>query len=444
MINGIKLSAKEVCKITNGILIGEDNITENLTIDSREKSDKMSLFFAIKGKNFNGNFFINEAIENGARIIVSEEEINAPVSVIKVKNTKKALGLVAKNNIRRTKVIGVSGSVGKTTTKDMVTSVLKEKYNVKSTYLNQNNDIGVPLTLLALKNEDFCVVEMGMRGLGEIDWLAYISQPYISIITNCGSAHIELLGNEENIFKAKTEILNYSPKYALVPNEDRFRGFCYKNTTPVFVGKNGDYEVVDVSYSMDGINFLIKTKNKIIKDIVIKTPSIYDCKNAIYAYAIGNIVGLTDKQIKNGLYNYTNNEMRGATIKLNDITIINDSYNASFEGMKNSIISLSQYSKFHNKIPCALIGDMLELGEKSNEYHQMIGEFCKKNNIEKLFAYGCYADYIARGFGNATVIEDRKSIAKDIREGLPSNSVLLVKASRALHFEDIIKELKEN
>ncbi len=444
MINGIKLSAKEVCKITNGILIGEDNITESLTIDSREKSEKTSLFFAIKGKNFNGNYYINEAIKNGARIIVSDEEISAPVSVIKVNNAKKALGLVAKNKVGKTKVVGISGSVGKTTTKDMVTSVLKEKYNVKSTYLNQNNEIGVPLTLLSLKNEDFCVVEMGMRGLGQIDWLAYISQPYISAITNCGSAHIELLESEENIFKAKTEILNYSPEYALIPSEDRFRDLCYKKTTPIFIGKNGDYEVVDASYSMNGINFSIKTKNKIIKDILIKKASIYDCKNAIFAYAIGNIIGLTDEQIKNGLYNYTNNDMRGAKIEINDIIIINDSYNASFEGMKNAIISLSQYSKFYKKTPCALIGDMLELGEKSYEYHQIIGEFCKNNNIEKLFVYGNYADSIAKGFGNAMVIEDRKSIVKCVKEGIPSNSALLVKASRALHFEDIIKELKEN
>ena len=225
MINIKKLSALEISKAIKGEIIGKNTYVDKLTIDSRELTDGSSIFFAIRGEKYDGHMHVEEAIKHGAKIIVSDVNINVSVTVIKVQNTTKAFGLFAKKYKRKAKIIAVTGSSGKTTTKNMIISVLKQKYTVCGTHENQNNEIGVPLTLLSIKNEDICVVEMGMRKKGDIDWLSYISDPDICVVTNCGSAHIEYLETKENIVKAKMEIINFKPDVVFLPNEEKFKKY---------------------------------------------------------------------------------------------------------------------------------------------------------------------------------------------------------------------------
>ena len=219
-------TSKEIAKILKNRLFGNNDVIEYISTDTRENFYNNTCYVALKGSRFNGNEFIDEAIKKKCRLVITDKYINSKIPIIVVNDTKKAFGLLAKAFSQKTNVIGITGSVGKTTVKEMLALVLKEKYSVLSTYKNENNEIGVAKTLLSVENNDYCVVEMGMRSQGEIAWLSYIAQPNISIITNCGTSHLEMLGSEENIFKAKTEIINNTKKYVIIPYEKRFISKC--------------------------------------------------------------------------------------------------------------------------------------------------------------------------------------------------------------------------
>ena len=259
MIEIPSYSASYIAFLTKGILNGANVLINKISLNSKETGDNWC-YIAIKGQRFNGVNFIDEAIDNGACLIITEEKIVSRVAVVCVDNTIKALGLIAKVNIGNTKIIAITGSVGKTTTKEMLISVLKEKYDVCGTKENENNEIGVPLTLLGIKSHDFCVVEMGMRAMGEIDYLSSICRPECAVITNCGSSHLETLKTRENIFLAKTEILNYSPKYAILPNEQRFKSLKVKDSKVFYVEEKS--LLVDYKFTNDGIIFTINNEGK--------------------------------------------------------------------------------------------------------------------------------------------------------------------------------------
>ena len=268
-----KAYACEIASRVNGRLSGDDCLIEAISIDTRENVERPFCYFAIRGENYDGHNFIEEAINNGAVLIIAEKKIDVDASVIYVENTVKALGYLAKNTKRMAKIIGITGSVGKTTTKDLIISVLKQKYNVTGTKYNYNNEIGVALTLLSIKNEEICVLEMGARGKGDIKWLTYISQPEIAIITNCGKSHIEYFGSEREIFNEKIEILNENCNAIVVPNEKRFKEYEFKNTYPIFVGANGDFYFDKVRLKKSGTSGYICSKGKMILKIESKTVS---------------------------------------------------------------------------------------------------------------------------------------------------------------------------
>ena len=203
---------EEIAKMLNGNLIGKNDIIKYISTDTREEFYDNTCFIALRGNSFDGNDFINDAINKNCALIIADKNINCNIPIIVVDDTKRAFGLLAKFLSNKTDVIGITGSVGKTTVKEMLSLILREKYNIAGTFKNENNEIGVAKTLLSQINNDCCIVEMGMRGLGEIEWLSYLAEPKISIITNCGTAHLERLGSEANIFKAKTEILSTWPK----------------------------------------------------------------------------------------------------------------------------------------------------------------------------------------------------------------------------------------
>ena len=441
MISTSEYSAIEIAKAVGGELIGNSVSVSDISTDSREKSNTGSCFFAIKGKNFDGNEYIKEAINNGAKIIVTNQKICTPVSIIYVKDTIKALGLLGKYHKKNTKIIGVTGSNGKTTTKDMIKSILKEKYSVLATESNNNNEIGVAKTLLSITDEEYCVVEMGMRNLGEIEWLSYISEPEISVITNALSSHIEILGSRENIFNAKCEILKHTAKIAILPSEERFKCIKLEKITPFFVGQKGDYIFDNITYVENGIDFDLLSKN-INEKIHINSFGIHDVVNATFAYAVGEKCGLTREEMAAGLSKFRNSKLRNTVLKIGDIRIIEDCYNASYEGMRRAIISLCKYAENKFLTPYAIFGDMLEVGEFSKEYHYRIGEFAKEAGIKEIFAYGNFAKEYIKGFGGGIEFDDLEDATEKIKNMLSLGDVLLIKASRALHFEKITELLR--
>ncbi len=438
MVDGLNYTSEEIAELVQGDLFGNNCYIDSITIDSRELFLKNTCFIAIKGKKYNGADFAQIAAKKGAKLIVAQEKICTDVPVVYVKDTVKALGYLGRNRKQKVKVIGVTGSCGKTTVKDMIISILSEKYVTVGTYKNNNNEIGVALTLLGLSKEDFCVVEMGMRGVGQIDWLSSISSPEVSIITNCGSAHIGILGSEENIFKAKTEILRYTSKYAILPCEKRFEEINVKGVKKLFVGDNSSIFPRNLHYTNNGICFdMCNTKN-----IKINTIYEHDAINFGFAYAVGKIYGMSDAEIKNGIEGFGADEGRGNILKIGNFTVVNDTYNASLEGMKKSLKSFKRYCDVNGKRAIVLLGDMLEQGERAEVFHTEIGKFCNRIKIEKVFAYGSLASGYIKGYGSGTFIESFDEIPTILFENLENDCMLLVKASRALRFEKIIERMK--
>ena len=434
--------ASKIAKNIDGSLSGIDVLIDKISLNSKE-NDENWCFFAIKGEKFNGNDFIDQAITNGATLIVSDEIHSSKVSTIYVENTKIALGAFAKTQINNTKVIAITGSVGKTTTKEMIVSVLRQKYNVCGTKDNQNNEIGVPLTLLDINNHDFCVVEMGMRGVGEIDYLASICKPECTIITNCGTSHLEKLKTKENIFLAKAEILNYSPKIAILPNEKRFKKLKLDGEISCFFeGEN--CKIVSYKYSQKGIIFTVKFENEIVENIILHSFYLHNIYNALIAFIVGKIYGVNNEKIKAGIEAFRSGKMREYYEEINGIIVINDCYNSSFESVKSALFSFEKYCNLKNKNSAALLGDILEAGEGAEQIHEEIGNICKKLKINKLFYYGRYAENIRKKYGECIIFDDKNKASMEILRRLDKNDALLVKGSREMHLEEILLNMKVN
>ncbi|MBO5373825.1 MAG: UDP-N-acetylmuramoyl-tripeptide--D-alanyl-D-alanine ligase [Clostridia bacterium] len=444
MIKGKIYSAKGIAEIVNGELIGDDCSIEQISLNSKEKSVLGHCFFAIKGEKFDGENFVLEAVKNGAKIVVSSKREPTIYTKIYVRDTKEALYKLAKYNIGNTKIIGVTGSVGKTTIKELASAVLSKKYSVSATYENYNNEIGVSLTLLGIKDEDFCVVEMGMRGLGEIELLARISTPEISIISNAGTAHIERLGSEENILKAKAEILKHTKKHAIVPSEKRFKGIDYKNLKVSFIGEQKGVYSDWFNIENEGISFNI-IDNNLNKEYNAFIHSFYphDIQNALFAYELGRVCNVPAEKIIDGIFEFKNYKNRGSIQKIRNFELINDSYNASLESVKASIIGLLGLCKKKNKIPFVVLGDMLENGDFSEKYHLEIGAFLRKNNVENLVTFGCLSQKICEGLGGGIHFDSYEKIIDYLKENVNENHIALIKASRRLSFEKIIEGLKQ-
>ena len=436
-------SALKIAKILEVTPNFKDFKISSISIDSREKNQENSCFFAIKGEKYNGHNYVNEAIKNGARLIVADEKIDASVPIIYVKNTVKSLGKLASIHKGKTRVIGVTGSVGKTTVKDMIFNVIKQQYKVIATSGNFNNEIGVPLTLLRLKNEDFCVLEMGMRGLNEMDYLSSISRPETAVVTNALTSHIERLKTKENIFFAKCEILNYQPKFAVLPNENRFKSLNLQGIYPFFIDFDCKVIIENVTYTENGITFDINHNNKVIREINLKSFSRHNIYNSIIAFLVGNYYGISCEKIKKGIEEFTPSYMRGNIEKIGNIIIINDSYNASYESVMAGVNSMKEYCKYFGKRMNVFIGDILEIGEESKRVHHRLGMLLKDEGIKNLFLYGENVKYTKDGFGGGILFNNKEDISNYILNTLDENDVLLVKASRKMHFEEIICKMKE-
>jgi len=416
--------------------------------DSRSKKIKGSIFFAIQGDEFNGNNFAIEAINKGAVVAIIDNPKIQHASCIVVKNVIETLQSIA--SIHRQKhqipVIAITGSNGKTTTKDILTKILASQYNTLSTQGNFNNHIGLPITILSLrKKHEIAVIEMGANHVGEIKKLCKIAQPTHGIITNIGSAHIGEFGGIENIIKAKNELFDYLKKHnkCIIYNEDdKILNKIvnnYPNTQPYILPKNITTdqfnESLEFSYKCDPyISVNYKDSIKVNTNILGK----YNLNNIISAIKIATLFNIKKEKVNKILSNLELNNNRSQVIKTNKNEIILDAYNANPTSMSASIlnfIEMNIHLKYKKKL--FILGDMLELGSEELEYHQEIINLLEKNKIENCILVGEIFNRVkcVHNYNKVNNIED---IFDSIEKYNIQGYSILIKGSRKLKLEKII------
>ena len=451
----LELNLQEIVKATKGALLKEADVKEikAVSTDTR-KIEEGTMFIALKGENFNGNNYVLEAFNKGANIAIVDEvkcdlnELKEDVALIKVQNTGRALMDLAKFYREKLglKVVGITGSAGKTSTKDLVAAVLSYKYKVFKTKGNFNNEIGLPLMILELDSTyDVAILEMGMRGLGQIKELAEIASPDLGIITNIGISHIEILKTRENILKAKMEIATFFDKNntLVVCGNDDFLGAL----------PEAEYKIVKTGV---GENFKIGAKNIALEELSSKftvydgekeeefsldMPGEHNISNLMLGIAIAKELGVSFEEMKRGLKNIEATSMRLELIKKDGFSILNDCYNSSPVAVKSAIDVMKN---IEGKRRIAVLGTMRELGHKSEEAHEEIGKYAKENGIEKVLCFGDFSENIKEGYGEGcTVYENKEELIKDLLNIICEGDIILVKASRSLKFEEITKALLE-
>ncbi|EJP6471160.1 UDP-N-acetylmuramoyl-tripeptide--D-alanyl-D-alanine ligase [Clostridium botulinum] len=454
------IKLEEIIKAVNGELVitGEKDEYNSVSTDTR-KIKKGDIFIALKGENFNGNNFVETAIEKGADLcIVSElgfdkEKINKSSYIVKVENTNKALLDLAKYYKSKLgiKVVAITGSTGKTSTKDLVAAVLSEKHKVFKTEGNFNNEIGLPLMIFKLdKSYDIAVLEMGMNHFNEIHNMAEAAKPDIAIITNIGISHIENLGSRENILKAKLEITDFFDKdNALIINGDNdllsdFESDKYK-VYKIGTENKFDFNGQNLILEEESIEFDILEQGKIAyKNFKVNVPGKHNVLNSLTAIACAKILDMDYKNIQNGIKNLKATSMRLDIIRENGFTIINDCYNASPDSMKAAIDVMKN---INGKRTIALLGSMMELGNESYKAHREVSEYAKEKEIDLLFSIGEFNEAYREGFeevnkDNYKSFLNNKEAAKYIKNIIRDDDVILVKASRTMRLEEIVEELR--
>ena len=443
------LSFNEILEAVNGRYLeynGERKITYVET-DTR-KIKEGALFIALKGENFNGNKFADVALENGASAVIIDEiafdalKTKGLGNIIIVEDTRKALLDLAAYYRRKLdiKVVGITGSTGKTSTKDLVAAALSSKYKVFKTKGNFNNEVGVPLMIFSLDNSyDIAVLEMGMSNLGEIERLAKAGKPDIAVITNIGMSHIENLKTRENILKAKMEITTgFNNENVLIVNgeNDLLKTLSIKDYEVIKIGAdddNYDIKAKNIKIGEDSVEFTVDESSFLVDQL-----GYHSVLNGLLAIAVGRKLGLSDNEINKGFKNIEATSMRLDVKENNNNIIINDTYNASPDSMKAGIDVLMNLKKSYNII---IVGDMRELGDESYNAHKSVGEYAKEKGIDLLLTTGEYSKAYKDGFGEDTLVfKDKESIVTYVK-ALEKNYAALVKASRGSKFEEIVNNL---
>ena len=411
-----------------------------------------SLFFALKGENFNANAFALSALEKGcAYAIVDEAEFAIDDRFILVDNVLKTLQQLAVHHRKQlgTKIIGITGTNGKTTTKELIASVLKEKYNVLYTLGNLNNHIGVPLTVLKIKPEhDIAVIEMGANHPGDIKELAEIAQPNYGIITNVGKAHLEGFGSFEGVKKTKAELYEYILHHGELifinkANPELLEmaaqiGFNYPVKTCSYSLEFNDTEAMMAGHVTYCSPFLeMECQNKNAESFEIKTKLIgsYNAENVLAAVTIGKYFDLDEIQIINGLENYTpqNNRSQLTLTATNHLVV--DAYNANPTSLRAAILN---FAHLNSENKCLIIGDMLELGEQSASEHQAIVNLIKDNHFENVMLVGELFSKTKNSFLNFDTVFD---LIVHLQKHKIENSYVLIKGSRGIKLEKVIEVL---
>ena len=448
-----ELTLKKIAEVVNGKLVCtkdlQDRTIEGVAIDSR-LVEKDYLFVCIKGERVDGHDFIGDVASKGAICAFCEKEIpDCPIPYIITDSSTESLRMLATyyRSILDVKIVGISGSVGKTSTKEFIASVLQQKFNVLKTAGNYNNEIGLPLTIMKIKeSHDIAVLEMGISDFNEMNVLSKIAKPDVCVLTNIGPCHLEALGDLDGVLKAKTEMFNYSAKDAFVvlngDDEKLMTIDDVNGVKPVFYGKNTNNSIYFTQLCNKGIDGCEFTLIENDKEISLSTPipGEHMVLNALAAYAVGKHFGLNDDEIRTGLASMKTVSGRVNVIKLKDYTIIDDSYNANPVSMKASIDVLSK----ENDRKLAILGDMFELGRNEVEMHREVGKYISDKKIDVLITIGNLSKNIGEnamenGFsGKIYTFDTVDSFINEYKNIVESNDVILLKASHSMNFSKIL------
>ncbi len=450
------LTLKEIIDVTNGNLVYGNENEECISFERDTRAIKDGdIFIGFKGETVDGGIRYKEALENGAKGCIINKCANENLEkienkfILEVEDTILATQQIAK--LKRKKynipVVAITGSVGKTSTKDIIASVVSEKYDVLKTQGNMNNHIGLPMTILGLRNHTAMVVEMGMNHFGEISTLTKIAKPTIAVITNVGTAHIGNLGSRENILKAKLEILEgLSKDGTVVINNDN--DLLHK----WYLENKDNYNIVTYGIENDSmekaqdINYLeSSSKYNLKNEGIIEVPVggeafVY---NSLAAISVGKTLGISMDKIKQGILKFELTKMRLDVQKSSKgYTIINDCYNANYDSMKSALQYLNR-TPGNRKI--AMLGDMLELGDFSKKLHEGVGNAVVENKVDILITVGKEAKNIAKIAieNNVETYEytDNNSAISKLKEILKPEDAVLVKASNSMNFKEIVNAI---
>jgi UDP-N-acetylmuramoyl-tripeptide--D-alanyl-D-alanine ligase len=444
------------------ILPGKYSGYKDVCTDTR-KLKQGDIFIALKGERFDGNDYAVEASRKGASICMVDEVkfkrggIEKYTTVVKVKDGNRALLDLAElyRSKLDVKIIGVTGSAGKTTTKDMIAAVLGAKFKVLKTQGNFNNQIGLPHMLFKLDDSyKAAVLEMGMNSRGEIHNMAKAARPDAAVITNVLRAHIGILGSRENILKAKLEITDFFSKdnILIINSDNDLLGKLKIDKFPVKkvgVEKPADISAYDCVVKEDSIGFKVCENGiRTGESFKISLPGKYNILNSMLAIACGRLFGMTYDEIRRGFDNIRTTSLRMEIFRGKKFNVINDSYNANPESME---AALDVLKNFKSERRITVFGTMRELGEASHKMHEEVGEYAANSNVDLFIALGEFWEDFRKGFealskkGKFMFFNSKEEVLKFLLDKyIKRGDTVLVKASRLMKFEEIAEELKKN
>lgn len=453
-----KLCVNDILERVNGtVLCGLcDAEFAGACIDSRiVQSDEA--YFALKGERTDGTLYCGDAIKNGAKVcfvennIFSDEDLNKfakSATIVLVPNVEDALVEIAKvkRSLYDIPVVAITGSVGKTSTKDVIAEVMAQKFNVQKTQGNKNNRLGVPLTIMSLRNHDALVIEMGMNHLGEIHELTNIAKPTLSVISNIGTSHIGNLGSRENILKAKLEILDgMTNKKVIINNDnDMLHKWNLEDETAekitFGVHEKSKYVASKIKMTEKSNEFCVELNSNEYEFTTQKPGEVF-ILNALSAIAVGMEYDIPIDKMQKAIANAEITKNRLDIEKVNDILLIKDYYNASFESIKPSLEYLANLDR-GRKI--AVLGDIKEVGSFSKEIHEKVGKEVAKNKIDMLVTVGEEAKNIAKmaveegmNAKNVYSCDLNEQAIKILNNMLVQGDTVLLKASNSMKFGEI-------
>lgn len=451
----IKRKISEIAEMLHASTNAKHDVyIEGVSIDSR-KINTGNLFIPLKGERVNGHHYYQMAVENGAAALLWEiDEPNAPsdIPLIFVEDTTKALWNLAKEYRSQChyQVVGITGSNGKTSTKDMIAGVLSARYKVEKTAGNHNNEIGVPLTLLSFSEEcEVAIVEMGMENLHEIEELCEIVKPDFGVITNVGVAHLENLGSMENIAKAKCELIDgITPEgYFFYNGDDEYlrKEISQRTIENLKVSRFGEgveneCQLTDFVQKASGISFKTNLSEKTFEcDILGKHQAMNGCAAILCAQALG----LSDDEIAAGFKKVEKTGMRNQLESAGKCTILNDAYKSN---PQSAMAALATFEAFESPYKVVVFGDMLELGETSPKLHEDLGKACADYKMDELYCIGEMARYIMQGAESAGIktryFENKDELVEALLPLKEKTSMLLVKGSRGMKLDEVVERLK--
>lgn len=412
-----------------------------------------SLFVCLRGERFDGHSFASQAAQLGAAALLVDHPVDADVPQLVVTDTGKALLQLAGWYRRRFQlpVVGLTGSVGKTTTKEFIALVLGAKYNTLKTQGNLNNEIGVPQMLFRLEDSHTAaVIEMGMNHFGEISRLTRAVAPTVGLITNIGVSHIENLGSRAGILQAKLEILEgMAPDAPLIVNMDNDMLRTVKlGDRPLLTfaidDQSADFTATDIAEQGSTTTFTVH-HSTFTQPVTIPTVGIHNVYNALAAMAVGYVTGVDHAAAASALANYVPAGMRQNLVQVGGVQVIEDCYNASPDSMRAALQTLGKLP-VHRRY--AVLGAMLELGDYAKEAHTQVGKMAAENGIDGVLAYGADAAYIVEaakqaGLENARLFDTKEALAQSLAQQVQPGDGVLFKGSRGMHLEDVMHTVYE-